>query len=32
LRVPTFGGYTAPTASEVSTDELDIPAFLRRTY
>jgi cell division protein FtsZ len=32
LRVPTFGGYASPTQSEVSTDELDIPAFLRRTH
>jgi cell division protein FtsZ len=31
-RVSTFGGYAAPTPSEPSTDELDIPAFLRRSH
>ena len=31
-RVPTFSGYAAPAEPETTTDELDIPAFLRRNH
>jgi len=31
-RIPTFSGYTAPAEAETMTDELDIPAFLRRNH
>jgi cell division protein FtsZ len=31
-RVPTFSGYAAPVEPEATTDELDIPAFLRRNH
>jgi hypothetical protein len=31
-RVPAFVGYSTPAETEPTTDELDIPAFLRRTH
>jgi cell division protein FtsZ len=31
-RVPTFAGYAGPAVPESATDELDIPAFLRRSH
>jgi len=31
-RVPTFSGYAGAPEQEVATDELDIPAFLRRNH
>ncbi|HEY5328540.1 MAG TPA: cell division protein FtsZ [Acidobacteriaceae bacterium] len=31
-RVPTFSGYAATPEPEAATDELDIPAFLRRNH
>jgi cell division protein FtsZ len=32
VRLPSFTGYAGPTEPETSTDELDIPAFLRRNH